>query len=91
MATHACDCINVMIQIEKKDVISKSKKGDVYPPRIRLNIALTDRPRTPLSCDIQLSGIKKPSSFTLRAVVSKETPTEYNTRSRLGLSNYYLC
>ena len=78
-----------MIQIEKKDVNSKSKKGDVYPPRIRLNIGLTEQPRIPLSCDIQLSGIKKPNSFTLRAVVSKEIPAEVNTRSRLGLRKKY--
>ena len=73
-----------LVQIKKKDVNSKSKEGSVYPPRIRLNIELTERPRTPLSCDIQLSGIKDSHSFALRAVFSRETQ-EHNVRSRLGL------
>ena len=66
-------------------MISKSKEGDVYPPRIRLDIALTEQPRTPLFCDIELSGMEF-NCFALKAVVSEETP-EHNTRyPRLVLS-----
>ena len=42
-------------------------------------------PRTPLSCYIQLSGIKGFHSFALKAVVPIDTPAENNARSRLGL------
>ena len=82
-------CINhKFAQIKRKDVNSKSRDGNVYPPRIRLNIELTEQPRTPLSCDIHLSGIKDINSFVLRAIFCKETSgttMEHNIRfPRLG-------
>ena len=67
----------------KADVNCKSKKSDVYPPRIRLNIGLTEQPRAPLSCNIQLSGITNINSFVLRAVLSRETQVHNAGYSRL--------
>ena len=64
---------------------SKSKEGDVYPPRIRLDIYLTDTPRTPLICDIKLSGMEF-DRFALKAAVHKETRVHNARYPRLVLS-----